>query len=95
MEEIKFNSLKELYMRLKPALSCRVSEIKRYNIPYVKEEDLWNYLKETKWAEARNLTLASMTNDILEIDYIEIDNYLKSRLKDIERNINVDDVNLL
>ena len=65
MEEIKFTSLNELYERVLPALSSRKEEIKRMKVTYVKEEDIWNYLKETKWKNSGNLTLIDMVNDIL------------------------------
>ena len=44
-----FRSEEELYDRLKPALVTKRAEMKRNGYPYVKEEDVWNYLKEKKW----------------------------------------------
>ena len=46
---LEFNSLKELYDRIKPALETKVSEMRRCGYSYVKVEDVWNYLKEIKW----------------------------------------------
>ena len=54
--DIKFNSLQELYERVKPALTTKREEMKRLGIYYVKEEDIWNYFKETKWIKATNLS---------------------------------------
>jgi hypothetical protein len=48
MDDIKFTSLQELYNRLEPALSAKVSEIKRQKISYIKKADIWNYLKTYK-----------------------------------------------
>lgn len=95
MDEIKFKSLQELYERLKPALNCRKNEIMRMNIPYIKTEDIWNYLKETKWNTSSNLTLADMVSDILNVDEYLIDEYIKKNLKTFKRNIILDDDNLL
>ena len=95
MEDIKFTSLQQLYDRLKPALSTRVSEIKRLKVPYVKEEDIWNYLKTYKWNNSANLTLIDMVNDILEVDPYIIDEYIKNSFKRVKRDLIVDDNNLL
>ena len=45
---MEFNSLEELYERIKPALRCKQSEMKRNGYNYIKLEDIWNYLKEVK-----------------------------------------------
>ena len=95
MEDIKFTSLQQLYDRLKPALSTRVSELKRLKIPYVKEEDIWNYLKTYKWNNSANLTLIDMVNDVLEVDPYIIDEYIKNSFKRVKRDLIVDDNNLL
>ena len=95
MEDIKFTSLQQLYDRLKPALSTRVSELKRLKIPYVKEEDIWNYLKTYKWNNSANLTLIDMVNDVLELDPYIIDEYIKNSFKRVKRDLIVDDNNLL
>ena len=42
--DIEFNSLEELYKRLKPALKTKTSEMHRNGFRYIKEEDVWNYL---------------------------------------------------
>lgn len=95
MEDIRFTSLTELYNRVLPALKCRKNEIKRLNIPYVKEEDIWNYLKEKKWNRAANLTLADMVSDILNVDEYLIDEYIKNNMIKIKREIIIDEDNLL
>ena len=40
--DIQFNSLEELYNRIKPALMAKVEELKRNDLNYIKEEDVWN-----------------------------------------------------
>lgn len=78
--DIKFNSLQELYERVKPALTTKREEMKRPGIYYVKEEDIWNYFKETKWIKATNLSLYQMVSDILNTDNIFIEEYVKERI---------------
>ena len=80
MEEIKFESLEELYKRIKPALITKKNEMHRDGYIYIKEEDIWNYLKEVKWKNAKGLSLYEMTSDILNTDNLIIDNYLKEKL---------------
>ena len=57
---------------------------------YIKEEDIWNYLKEIKWKDAKGLSLYDMTSDILNTDNIIIDNYLKEKLNLRNRNVYFD-----
>ena len=66
MEEIKFESLNELFNRLYPAFNTKVCELKRSGIN-VSEVKLWNYLKENKWSNSKNLTLYDMVSDILNL----------------------------
>lgn len=89
--EIKFNNLKELYQRLKPALATKKRSFYRQGIKYIKEEDIWNYLKDTKWVPSVNLSLADMVNDILGSDDELIDNYVKNILVSSKRNPNLKD----
>ena len=44
--DVSISSLTELYERLKPALISKKEEMKRLGYPYIKEEDIWNYLKD-------------------------------------------------
>ena len=74
--DIEFSSVKELYDRLTPALKTKEQELKRNNINYIKKEDIWNYLKITKWKGAKNLLLHQMVDDILNVDYVLLKNYV-------------------
>ncbi len=89
---IEFSSLKELYARIKPALETKTNEMHRVGYNYIKEEDVWNYLKEIKWKKANNLSLYEMIDDILNTDNVLIDSYIKSKMKDIERTPNLEEV---
>ena len=73
---VEFNSIKELYKRLEPALLAKVAELRRSDINYIKKEDIWNYLKVHKWSKASNLLLYQMVDDILNIDNVLLDNYV-------------------
>lgn len=85
--DIKFNSLEELYNRLKPALRTKVIEMHRNGYDYIEESDVWNYLKEIKWIDSSNLGLYQMVSDILNIDNIKLVEYLKSKLNMTQRHI--------
>ena len=85
--DIEFNSLQELYNRLKPVLYSKTEELKRQGLSYINEEDVWNYFREVKWENAKNLNLYQMVSDILNTDKILIDNYLKKKLNSRERKL--------
>ena len=79
--DIEFNNVKELYERLKPALNTKVIELQRNDIDYIKVEDIWNYLKDSKWSKANNLLLYEMVDDILNLDNNIIDEYVKGEIR--------------
>ena len=88
--DIEFNSLEELYNRIKPALSAKKEELRRNGFDYIKEDDVWNYLKEVKWKGSSNLKLYQMVNDVLNTDNRVIDDYLKKNLNMTDRHIYFD-----
>ena len=88
--DIEFESLEELYKRIKPALVTKKNEMHRDGYIYIKEEDIWNYLKEIKWQDAKWLSLYDMTSDILNTENSIIDSYLKEKLNLRNRNIYFD-----
>lgn len=83
----EFNSLEELYVRLKPALHTKKEEMRRAGYEYIKSEDIWNYLKESVWKKANNLSLHQMVSDILNTDSELIDAYLKEKLNMRNRTV--------
>ena len=88
--DVEFKSILELYERLKPALNAKVAELRRNDINYIKIEDIWNYLRISKWSNARNLLLYQMVDDILNIDNILLDNYVKDNVKLTRVQLNLD-----
>ncbi len=89
--EIEFTSLRELYARIEPALEAKRMEMIRSGYPYVKKEDIWNYLKEQKWKTSTDLSLAEMVNDILNSDAELIDDHLKNTLRRTRRSAYFDE----
>lgn len=85
--DMEFSSLTELYERLKPALTTKKMEMFRDGYRYVKEEDIWNYLKEKKWKIAQGLELYEMVSDILNCDNIIVEDYIREKLNDGNRKI--------
>ena len=75
------NSL-DLYKRLLPAINSKINELSKYEIFYVKREDIWNYLKQEKWKDD-NISLAEMVDDILNTNSDYFRDYV---LKRIEHN---------
>lgn len=78
---IEFSSLKELYERLLPSLNVKVEELKRNDLDYIKVEHIWNYLKDSKWKNSKDLLLYQMVDDILNLDNYEIDEYVKNEIR--------------
>lgn len=88
---ITFNSLEELYQRIRPALLTKKEEMRRNGYVYIKEEDIWNYLKEVKWINSKNLSLYDMSSDILNTDNSIIDSYLREKLTLKNRKVYFDE----
>lgn len=91
MQVIEFKNLDELYSRVRPALYSKVQELKRRNITYIKEVDIWNYLSKKNWIKSESLSLAEMVNDILYLPDEEIKDYCLELLKKQKREIIIDE----
>jgi len=87
VSNLEFKSLEELYNRVKPALYSKVQELKRNNITYVKEVDIWNYLSSTIWKRTDSLSLSAMVENILDLKEDEIKQYVLDILKRQDRKI--------
>ena len=74
---MEFRSQKELYLNLIPALNVKMKLLKRNKMNNITKEDIWNYLKDNKWKNSVDLTLADMVNDIIHVDNNEVSNYKK------------------
>ena len=74
---MEFRSQKELYLNLIPALNVKMKLLKRNKMNNITKEDIWNYLRDNKWKNSVDLTLADMVNDIIHVDNNEVSNYKK------------------
>lgn len=92
---LEFRSVEELYKRVYPALRTKQRELSRSGYTYITEEDIWNFLKQNKWSKSQDLTLSDMVDDILNTEKEEFDNFLKIQLKEKERNIYFNDLEVL
>lgn len=90
--DIGFRTIEELYRRLKPALTTKMREMHRSGISYIREEDIWNYLKDKKWRSSKDLSLHQMVSDILNCDEILVDDHFKDSLSKNERIANMSEV---
>ena len=86
---MEFKSLSELYARIRPALISKNNDLKRIGINYVKEEDIWNCLKENKWVRTSNLSLSEMVSDIFNLNNDMIEKYVKGKMNNMAREINL------
>lgn len=76
MEKITFNSIDELYNRLKPAFRLKLNELKSKKMSFVSSKDLWTFLSKTKWSKEEDLELCDMVNDILNVNETELVNFI-------------------
>lgn len=72
----EYKSLRELYEALVPALNVKIRMFKN-TFSYIRKEDIWNYLKDNIWINSVNLSISQMVSDIINVDGIKIENYLK------------------
>lgn len=79
MDQVKFNSIDELYNRLKPAFKIKIEELETKNILNVENKDLWMYLSKTKWQSKENLELCDMVSDILNLDEYDFLKYINNK----------------
>lgn len=82
----EYKSKEQLFKALNGAFNVKIRLINKI-YPYIKKEDIWNYLKINKWRHDINLTISEMTNDIINVDAAEIDEFLKEKLKHQEREL--------
>lgn len=92
MDDLKFNDDKDLYKKVKPALNVKIADLKRNYITYIKEEDIWNYLKDRYWSKSSKLALNEVVNDILNVANNELENYVKDSMSKKVRYITKDDL---
>lgn len=77
VDGIIFTSEQDLYKRVRPALVAKKKELQRLGFSYIREQDIWNYLRAVKWIKSKDLMLADVVSDILHLDNNRIDQYVK------------------
>lgn len=82
--EYEFNTLEELYNRVKPALHSKKIEFIRLGYSNINEIDIWNYLKD-KWKNSINLTLSDIVDDILNTSCEIINSYYEEISQNIKK----------
>ena len=83
---MEYSSQEELFKSLKGAFKVKLRMInKEYD--YIKMVDIWNYLKINKWCKDKNLSISEMVNDIIDVDIIKVDLFLKKYIKNEERKL--------
>ena len=77
----EYHSQEELYEGLIPAMKVKLSRLREDNYYNIKCEDIWNYLRDTKWKNSFDLTLGEMVNDIIHVDNEKIANYVINKME--------------
>ncbi len=88
----EFSSLKELYIKVRPALIIKKDELHKQGMKQIVEADIWNFLKKKKWTNTIDLSLSEMVNDILEVDSDELDVFTKKELSKVERVLDIEKI---
>lgn len=84
--DLEFSSLKDLYLRVEPALKAKKKELDRLGLSYIGKEDVWECLVETKWKQGNGLMLSDIVDDILNTDCTLIDKYFKEKNTSLNDN---------
>ena len=66
--DYQFQSLQELFQRVRPALRAKKIEFHRLGYSKIKEMDIWNFLLEEKWKSGKNLMLYDIVSDIMNLE---------------------------
>lgn len=79
MNDIQFSSQEELYARVTPALMSKKKMLRLNGFKYIKEIDVWDYMRFNKWNKSYGLELCDMVSDILNTDNNKIANYCHNK----------------
>ena len=80
-------TIEELFKLVRPSLLVKCEELNRKGYTYINEKDIWNYLIENNWQNAKQLELYQIVSDILNVDEVLIDGYLKKQIGIKNRNV--------
>lgn len=79
----EYKSQLELYRELIPALNVKLKLLKKSGYKNIKHEDIWDYLKENKWKNSIDLTLADMVQDIIHTDNTDLISFINKDKKEV------------
>ena len=82
----EYRSQEELYQGLIPAINVKMKLLRKSHYDNITREDIWDYLKDNKWRSSIDLTLGDMVQDIIHTDNLEIVNYVKNKMGNVEGN---------
>lgn len=82
----EFSSKEELFLRVRPALIAKTSELDKLGYSFVTDIDVWNYLIQVKWTKSKNLYLCDVVHDIFNVDDIGVVEYAKDRMEYLKIN---------
>ncbi len=75
-----YQSKGQLFNDLKPAFQVKLTLLEHTDYNYIRDIDIWNYLKVSKWSRSVGLGISDMTDDIINVDITSVDKFLKDRL---------------
>ena len=78
--DIEFTSQEELYKRVRPALTSKKRELKRYGYD-ISEQQIWTYLATCIFSQGNNLVLADIVSSIMHLDIEDLKNFLDKNSK--------------
>ncbi len=66
----QFKSENELYNYLDPVLKTKMVELHSYGYSFIKEKDIYTYLKNYKWVNSDELSVYDLVDDIIHTDNV-------------------------
>ena len=78
MDDLSFSNVKDLALRVRPALNTKRKELTRLGYSNITNNDIWRFLVATKWLTSKDLTLADIVDDILHVDNNKLNIYIEN-----------------
>lgn len=88
MNDFPFENINDLYKRILPALRSKVSELRKNNVSYITEADIWKFLATHVWKKKRDLEFYEMVDSIISLSLEDMDDYLVDKLESKEKENN-------
>lgn len=73
---MEYTNQLELYLKLIPVFNVKKRLINYSRYKKITNQNIWQYLTETKWKKSHNLSLSDIVNDIITVDINLINNFL-------------------